>query len=441
MRPVLALLTGAFLVAAAPADTPADFRLLLPLQLAADAPFQRIDLPATALAASQSASLADVRVFDADGHSLPLARAGAAPRPLVTTETPLTPLPIMGTPGALDVTGVSLKIDAGETRVVRVDGNVRPGTTTVLGVMFDTRGIREPAQALRLDADLPPRQPVSFRVESSPDLRRWQPVGDAVLYANADRPAEKAIPLGGIPLENLYLRLTWATTTPPIAPIVIHGAALRTGRPAAATPGPHIEIAARRDDAHTLSLSLPFAAPVTALTIRPAGDNVLVPVRILGRDNREQPWTLLGTGTAYHLTRAGKPEYGPPIPLANSARLLRIEGDRRTPGFPATPQLRLHFAPASLVVLAQGPPPHRLAVGNAAAQTALLPLASLIPGYRPGAEYALPLASVAAGPAAPLAPAAAESRFGGRQLLLWGVLIAATLVLAGLVLALRRKPG
>ena len=438
MRPFLLLFAG-LLIAAAPTETPADFTTRLPVQLAPGAPFQRIELPPKALAALQSDSLADLRVFDSQGQSLPIARAGPLPQQDVTRDIPLKPLPIMGTPGALNVTGVSLKLENGQSRVVRLDGDLQPGAIKTLGVLFDTRKLTDPARALRLDADLPPRQPVTLRVESSPDLRIWQPAGQAVIYNDPENPAETTIDLAGQSLKDHYLRLTWATDTPPIAPITINAATLRTGQPGPAATGPQIEIAARRDSAHRLSLALPFATPVTALAIEPAGDNVVVPVRIMGRHDREQPWQLLGAGTAYRLTRNGKTDFGPPIPLSGSAAQIQIEGDDRTPGFATTPRIKLGFAPASVIVLAQGAPPHEIAVGNPRAATALLPIAALVPNYRAGDEYALPVAAVAVDQGAEIAAAPPEPRFGGQKLLLWAVLIGATLLLAALVWALRRN--
>jgi hypothetical protein len=434
MRIALVILAGLMVMAAAPAD----YGVRLPVQMAPGAPFQRIELPPGALAASQSPDLADVRVFDGEGRSMAVARAGSAPEAMVTHDMALKPLPIMGTPGALNVTGVSLKIEAGETRVVRVDGNVQPGGATVLGVMFDTRLLADPARKLLLDADLPPRQPVTFRIESSPDLRLWQPVTEAVFYSDPDRKAAPALDLGGIALKGHYLRLTWSTTSRPISPVVIHGATLRSGQAGAAGPGPMVDIAARRDSAHRLSLALPFATPVQMLSIEPAGDNVLVPVRILGRNDREQPWTLLGQGTAYRLQKDGRPEFGPPIRLLASARLLMIEGDERTAGFAVAPRIRLGFAPVSIIVLVQGTPPYVLAVGRAKASSALLPIETMIPAYEPESEYALPLAAVTTSAGSVVGAAAAEPGVDSRQILLWAVLIGATAVLAGLVWLLRR---
>ena len=102
-------------------------------------------------------------------------------------------------------------------------------------------------------------------------------------------------------------------------------------------------------------------------------------------------------------------------------------------------RLRASHLPRHLVFVARGVEPFVIAYGKWARAgekgtpvAAALPLATLIPGYRPEVEWSLPAAR--AGAAVMHNPAAVESGFADRveprKLGLWAVLLGAVLVLA-----------
>jgi hypothetical protein len=94
--------------------------------------------------------------------------------------------------------------------------------------------------------------------------------------------------------------------------------------------------------------ALPFATPVAALRITPQGSNVLVPIRVLGRNNRKQPWSLLATAVVYRLTTAGKEQGSGPVELQGaSVREVKIEADAKTPGFASAPDIVCSSSPRS----------------------------------------------------------------------------------------------
>ena len=114
---------------------------------------------------------------------------------------------------------------------------------------------------------------------------------------------------------------------------------------------------------------------------------------------------------------------------------------------PATvkPVLRLSWQPATLIFLASGNPPYTLAVGRERADAGERPLDQVAPGFSDAELRTLELAT--AGPARANAAAAASAATAtqeaaasarNRLLVLWGVLLLGTGVLAWMVWRLLR---
>jgi len=438
------LLAGCSAREAAPPADQSGYAVRLAVTPAAGGGLQRIRLPAEALAALRSPDRVDVRLFDREGSALPIARIAPADARDALRELRFDAYPILGPAGALEAPGTELRIEQRERgRVVTVtQGAARVRRPAVLGVLFDTRAAPGRARSLRLDAVLPPQQPVRFMVEASADLADWTPIGSTTLYRHSAGDAgalgSEAVPLGDADLGSRYLRLSWTSAQPLLAPVEVKGAWLAVARRAERDDRPAIATSAPRlIDAYDLRFALPRPLPIAAVAIALAGGEMLVPVRVLGRAAPDQPWTPLGAGSL----RAGTVR---PIELGGAAfSLYRIEADRRTTGFAAPPRLRLLFEPASLAALFNGKPPYTLAAGAAGVENPFLPVAELIPGYRRGAEARLPEATVAAATAPTLALAEAEG-FSWREGLLWGLLLLGVAALGAMVWRLwrpARTPG
>lgn len=423
---------------------PSGYAVQLKVHPAPGGSLQRIDLPPEALAALRSPSRADVRVFDSSNTPLPMAvGAPAAGRARVETVT-LPAFPIIGPAGALSADGASLRIEqkAGDRVVTVVSDAAAPAGTATLGALFDTRAIAARAKSLRLDAALPPQQPVSFTVEASSDLRDWTPVAEKILYRREAEGAgaigPEAIALGDIDLKDRTLRVTWTSPQRLLAPVTLRRGAItvarkldRTDRPMIATTPPTLV------DAHEVDFTLPHAAILSAVLIEPTGGETLVPVSLSGRNNAEQPWVPIGSGSLRPGARA-------PIELSGGVYgEYRIAADPRTPGFAKAPKLTLLFEPARIAVLLSGKPPYVLAVGSATSDSRYLPMGELIPDYRPGMEDALPQARVAADSAPLLSLTPAEEKvFSSRKTVLWALLLIGVAALGVMVWRLwRPKTG
>jgi Protein of unknown function (DUF3999) len=476
--PLLALAANADDVNAA--GNPTSYAVRIPLTLAAGAPLQRLPLPAEALVRLQTSGYADVRIFNAQGQAVPMALAGTdVPGRSAQQQVLLPAYPILGASTGLGIgglEGLSLRIEERQGRRV-VQINTPPGSSStvgdsagnltsssspaqrVLGALLDARAVAAPAASMTLDVELPAGQPVTFSVQASKDLRTWRPLASTVLYRAAE-PGGSAIPaaelgnntldLGLTNLEGQYLRVSWGD-----AAVTLRGATLATSR---AGMRQRVSASMARPalaNAHELGFTLPFATPVAALKITPQASNVLVPVRVLGRNDRNQPWAVLASAVVYRLAPAASGQVGDqvnaPVELRSGPmREIRIEADKKTAGFAEAPDIALQFEPAQIIFLASGQGPFTLAVGLAGDGKLLspyLPLASLIPGYQPMQENTLAAAQAdvaridgavaAAGPLVAAQPA--SDGLPSRSLLLWGILLAGTLALALMAWALHRQ--
>lgn len=451
--------------AAADANSPTAYAVRVPVTLAADAPLQRVLLPAEVLVRLQSPSYADLRLFNGAGQPVPMALAGVVAASAQEESVVLPAYPILGaagTAGAGGLEGLSLRIEEQQgRRVVQID---TPGTTraagaqTVRGALLDARSLRLPVARMALDADLPAGQPVTFTVQTSRDLKNWQLLAETVLYrtdaaampsAAPGRLGNEQIDLHRADLKDHYLRVTWGDAT-----VTLRGATVVTAR----GTGPRERVSASMAsptlaNPHEMTFALPFATPVAALKITPQGSNVLIPVRVLGRNHREQPWSPLASAVVFKMVTAGKEQSNGPVELGGaSMRELKIEADAKTPGFAAAPEMALLFEPTQLVFLASGQGPFTLAAGlpgAAATAGAFLPLTSLVPGYQPAQENTLPVAVADVTRAeftggkpvggALVAAAATGDGISTRSLVLWGVLLAGVGALALMAWMLMRQ--
>jgi hypothetical protein len=462
--PALALTLAAAAWAAAPADTPASYASRWPLQLPAAASTVRLALPAEVLTQLQTADLRDLRVFNAAGQPVPLAldRAGADSRAPAPPPIALPALPVRAdAPAGTATSGLSLRIDEGPGgRVVTLDAAPTPSSAStpasaasapgaLVGALVDTRAQKAPLQAIELDADWPAARAFTFRLYASADLRQWQPLGEVTTYRGGDGAvtAPARVALDGVALHERYLRIGWDAAAP--GAVQLRGVRLLPQPPLAAPTRLAVPLAlpAGPPEAGALQWRLPFATPLAALDIRADGGAALVPVRVLVRQQREQPWTPLARHVVFSLAQDGALRHSPAIELGQAAwREWRVEADAASPGFATPPQVTAWLAPAQIVFVASGQPPFTLAAGRADAPATALPLASLMPGYEPGAQARLPAASLAApisaSTAAPTAVATTGAGDGAdtRRWLLWAVLVAGVLALGAMAWRLMKTP-
>ncbi len=418
------------LVAAAPAaqsDDPHAYAMRIPIVVGSGSTVQRLAIPAAALAASRTANLADVRVFDAADRPMPIARVAPAAGPAQRYD--LVTLPILGAADALTITGVSLRLDGeGHARATQIDGTPagRPTDSVILGALLDARAIKQSARALLLDADMPEAQPVTFTVEASADLKDWRPLAEQIVYRTPGHTPPR-LNLGDAALEDEYIRITWRAASRLLAPVTVRKATLLTRPPAAAA----VSIAASLPplgDAHAAEFAMPSASALDTIQIVPTGTDMIIPVRIFGRDDRERSWTLLGTGTAVAVTTSATATRS--IALNGGRyRMIRIEADARSSGFTSPPLIHLGFSPRAILFVAAGKPPYILASGRAGATDLYLPAETVMTQASNGSVSS---ATVRAPQGTLQLAAVSDANALRRQMLLWTILLVATALLAAM---------
>lgn len=465
---LLRCLFGALMVSGsaawADANNAQSYALRAPLNVAANASLQRLVLPADALVRLQTNNYSDVRVFNSQGQSVPIALAQvAAQTQTQQAQVKLAAYPIMAETdafGTLGNEGISLRIEERQgKRVVQVDtagakAKASAANKKIVGVLLDARLVKEPVISMALDVDLPVAQPITFDVQASKDLKSWRSLADTVLYRAAEAAASgelgsQRMTLAFSDLKDHYLRITWQGAADATS-VAVRGATLTTSQSTSSNPRVSALIATPAlTNAHELSFALPFATPVAALKIKAPGANVLIPVRVLGRNDRSQPWMPLASTVLYNITTNGKEQANTAVELGGTAygsayKEIKIEADKKTAGFSAAPEVSALFEPTQVIFLASGTAPFTLAAGLANAVSAYLPLSSLIPGYQSGQESALPLASAALTAGAIAAPAVTAQSPSNtpptRSLVLWGILLAGVVLLGLMAWALMKQP-
>ncbi len=454
----IALVSVCSFAHAADSDQAEDYALRYTLEVRGDSGLQRVVLPAAALAAARASDRADVRVFNASGQAAPLAIAPPRAQVLAAAPARWPIYPINATTSEpQNLGGMQLRIEerAGQRTVLVDTGAASKGSkssvaaTQQIGALIDTKTLSGAIENMILDAELPIGQPVPITIAASRDLKSWRTLVDSapVFRFGADQaPNSMTIAFSRATLDKEYLRITWPLQQGftlrgvQITPASESKSVARVALPLAVSPS---------QGSSEIIVNVPFATPLHALEIRAATQNVLVPIRISGRNQRAEPWRALASSVVYRMTSNGVETNNPSIELGGvSLRELRIEVDKNATGFGAVPPaIAALVDPVEIAFLASGAAPFTLAVGRADAKRVALPLTSLIPGYVKDAELTLPQAKVVEASmrlAAPDTSALSDVREkigapSNRSLVLWAILIGGVLLLAGIAWMIFRQ--
>jgi hypothetical protein len=445
---VLALHTAA---GYAQAPSPQEFAWRAGVDLPAGASMARVSLPAQALVRLQSADARDVRVFNAGGQAVAFSFLGTAaqatPAPAYTRAYNALALYSASTGSAPRPGKGSMRVrieDQQRSVWVQIDGQppTAAAATRLNSVIFATQGEKQRVGALKVQATLPPNAPVRVAVSTSTDLANWSAVpvrGRLYRFEGDGAPANDTLEFDQpVHLEGRYLRLDWSgqegvavgAVTGVVAPAVRPPVRVRAELPPAQT--------AAKD---TADLALPFATPIASLVLASAQPNTLLPVRILGRNDAAQPWRVLGQAVVYRLGDS----INPPIALnGTSVRWLRLVATNGADIAAAQLQASAEFEPVRLVFVATGNGPFEVAAGRANTPAAALPLGVLASALGDRKAEDIPEARLGAATVAPVPEPGPLARFrpagvSDKAAVLWGVLIAGVLLLAGVAWSLLRQ--
>jgi hypothetical protein len=451
-------LAAAAALPAGAADAPL-FRHRAPIVVEQHAAFVRLPLPPSAYARSAQPALQDLRVVDARGARVPFALL--APRPDETRlaetarDTVLYELP----PRPADAAAawpspVDVLVD-GDRITVRRRSGATGGTTATpspgwLVDLGEHPRDRPAVQSLRLQWSGPAEFSAAYALEASDDLRQWRPAGGGQVMALASPGGPLTQPSVPLPAPApRFVRLVWRDVA---AAPRLTGAQAIAAVPQQVSLDPPVEIvlapvevpagAADADTARSLTFDLGATLPLVSVALQLEGGTQVVPLRLQARNRSDEAWQPLAATVAYRIERDGGSVTAPPLPLARSARQLRLVVDERAaPPAAAQTRLRVQAQLAGLVFAAQGQAPYALLAGSRDASPGALPLATLVPA--PDDERSrygrASLGAWSEVDAVARAEEARERRAALRPWLLWAVLVAGVAVLALMVWRLARR--
>lgn len=414
------------------AESPDDYALQQRIAAPAGAALLRIALDESVYRALRRPDLGDLRVFNAAGEALPIARWPAQrPERTHTLSVALTALPVgdgsAATGTALGRAQVAIDQRGGDTQV-RVEVGPAGVTTSPPPVvprrfLADTEAFGHAVQAIEIPLPAEARFEGRLQVETSADLGGWRTLAanEAVLAVGAGngRLSRTRIELHGG--NARYLRLTWLGDAPEPLPQSIE---LIHREISAPVDHQWISLAGKASGQQVAYLS-PGLFPVDRLRLVPTrGSNDVVMGQLFSRPAVSERWQFRSNEVGFRLERDGGPRENPPVSFAMTRdplwqlRLLRPE----TAG--VAPDLALGWVPEEIVFVARGDGPYRLAVGHPGRTPVWLPVETLVPGYGTANE-ATPAPARLEPPAGAVEPVARPTSVlePGRHWWLWAALI------------------
>lgn len=454
---VAALVASTLFASTTFAQSPNDFTTRADVVAPSGASMVRAALPAASIAALRGASGDDLRVFNAGGVSLPHALIDASTEASARVDAPgqrIDALPIYASATSANAGAPTLRIEEGPNRRVIEYSSAKAAATATQeprGLLFDTRRVASDVRAVELEGTLPNATIVKVSLDISADLKTWRtlvsdaPVFDFGTDATGKGPSNRRIELPvAQSLKDHYVRLTSSESAALqiVALTTVGVGSVKASQPTAITLGAPTVAA---DNAAEWTLSTGLRA--SGMRLQTTANNALMPVRILTRARAGDPWQAVASTVVYRLAGASDADRVNPslpinAPLASQLRVEALRGYILT-AVPLT--LALEYPPLQVLFIATGDGPFSIATGKAGLETASLPVATLLPNYTSGAEFATPLLQ------ATVTTVDAKQRSAGqtardslselvnRSTVLWAVLGLAVLVLGGLAVSLLRS--
>jgi hypothetical protein len=439
------LLLGGF--GAASAVEPTDYARVFPLALdGAASGAWRIELTPEVYALLQDPALGDIEVFDASGTPMAVARVESPPAAPAARQmaVPVLDLPRGQAEGAPDLRVVIEQAD--RARIALQQGGAPQQATR--DVLLDLRDVDQPAERLLLDWRAPASGVVArFALDASDDLQRWRPLGTATvlsLQQDGARLERRDIALSGNQAD--YLRLRRLDDGAPLEGLRAMVQVPAPGEPPRqwieATASPEPLAVAGDEGAVTFAYTLAAPLPVDMARVALGGTNRVAAIDLSASvPDRDRPLPL-ASFDAFRIDAGSEPVRNGDVRLAPTGTRLERFTLRIRPPLATPPRLELGYRPHTLVFLADGTPPYRLAAGSGHARHAAYPVGPALAALRArlGKDWQPPrarvLASEESGGTAALQPARAPIPW--QRWLLWTILLGGAALVAGLALSLLR---
>jgi len=391
----------------------------------------RIELPDDVYDTSTRPDLADMRVLNATGETVPYTlrevprAAGPEPAWRLVPSFPMTE----AEPGAAAKTHVKVGADGA---VLEVTNDRKAGRSTS-AYLVDASGLTEPITRMSLIWDASPGATflVPVSVSASDDLNSWRTIVPSVALAQLKRDTfmltQNEIELPGAGQRAKYFRISWPRD---LAAVTLKSVRLR---PLTGGGPPEIHwrkvSADRVEPVGTAQYDTHAFLPVEYLDLEFADPTDAVFVTIRSRSTSSAPWELSHSGLFYVLQGAGGSIRSPYVRIGRTTERYWTVETTREGGWKQNraPRLKVGWHPHELVFVARGPAPYTLAYGSGRVGRADAPVGELLASLNQSGAAQIRLATLdpprtLGGPDA-LEPPAMPLPW--KRIVLWGVLIIA----------------
>ncbi|MDX5374112.1 MAG: DUF3999 domain-containing protein [Pseudomonadaceae bacterium] len=421
----------------------ADYATQVPLTLEGEGPWYRLELPLGLQMAARHADLRDLRVLNAEGEELAYALTLGASQPAERRqEAAVKWFPLTGPADAQAVPAIRVQRSTSGTLVEVAPEQAGQGEQLLRGWLLDASAFDQPLHRLQLDWSSEQEGFQRFSIEASDDLqhwRRWEDGQIARLSFDGERVEQREVVLPGA--KARYLRLLWQAPqqAPALLAVRVVSIENQAAAPSLAWSAP---LRPTSSKAGEYSWELPLSLPLQKIRVELPAGNVLAPVSLASRGAGKLEWQPLTRGLLYRLPQDGREVLQDEIELwGTPVQQLRLRVDARGGGLGSEgPTIRVAVRATQVVFLARGSAPYRLALGDASARSAALPLGTLIPGYEPRrlAELGRAIAPQEVPAAVREVADAAQASADWKRIGLWGVLLAGVALLGGMAFSLLR---
>ncbi len=430
--------SGPAISESAPAESPREYAFGLSLDTSTASPWYRVMLPLSVYQQSTSPDLRDVRVFNQEGEAVPFSLVTTTrPQPAPTT-TPLRLFALNASPGGEEGSGEKIMLRARNGVEIVLEGQKAAAAGQHYLLTLPENAAEVPLSQLQLIWDAPQGSwQGTASVYYGEDLKNWSALREEMplldVMSGQDRLKLDRIDTDLVlsPEANRYLLLVLNTG---------HSALTLTGVNAINAPAQagseHISLAGEGERVSESEAVWRWThpQPLNAIGFMLNGDGVL-PVEIAWRSSDKDRWHTLKKEVIYQLGGKTSEPVSLPGGLVEAVKINALNA-RLPENLPGVTGQRVRY---DLVFNAQGKGPYLLAWGNGAAKPASVEMDMLIPsGLRKTYDLeALPMADTLeavplGGEARLTATSAAEQESRMKTLMVWGVLIAGVLLLAGM---------
>jgi hypothetical protein len=446
----VALLLAASLALAESDSTGAgDFAFGRSLELQTDTPLQVSSIDLLVYRGSVEPRLADLRVFNAAGETVPHAIRSAPTAPAASDETRRAPLfrlpeptrsdPAAGGDARVYAIDAELSQDGAIVRVrpapgsesVGADASEPPSAYLIdLSRLFDSSGLARPVVGLELVLAPEPSQFVArIALEGSDDLVDFHAVPTRAALARLDQAGHR-IERREVVLPDIryrYLKLRGRSGRLPVAVQAVR-ARLAPAMPPRPRQAVRVEGVPVEGEAGAYRFDLAGRMPIDRLQVELPHDDTLVEARLYSADAPDGPWRREFAGVLYDLEFERERLRNDPVPWrVRRSRYVKLEVSGRGGGLGnGNPAIEASWHPEQLVFVTRGSAPFTLAYGRAGVVDASFDPAELLAATGRSGVGPLPDSAVLGAVRTVADPSVLRARrepTPPRTFVLWGVLV------------------